>query len=295
MDVSVIIVNYNTYEMTIECIDSIVRNTQGVSYEIIVVDNASTDGSQKHLLIDKRIKFVTSTVNLGFGRANNLGYTYSSGKYLFLLNSDTIVLNNAIKLFYDKMESLESSIACMGCLLIGKDGSDTHSYGEFPTLKKELIRGPFHFLSRLPFVEDGFDGFPKQRIDSHCFLTEYVTGADLFIRRSVVDKYGLFDEEFFMYYEDTEMQFRYHKHGYFSCILNTPRIIHLGGGSQSKQSPWKGTGLRGLFLCYKKIHGDRPYYILKCLMFLTLFPKCLFDWRYPIKERFSYIKKLIEA
>ena len=100
MDVSVIIVNYNTKKLTKNCIDSIFQNTKDVKFEVILVDNASTDGSKEFFEQDNRIKYIYSTTNLGFGKANNLGYKEASGKYLFLLNSDTLLLNNAIDLFY---------------------------------------------------------------------------------------------------------------------------------------------------------------------------------------------------
>ena len=97
MDVSVIIVNYNTIELTLNCINSIFTHTLGIDFEVIVVDNNSDDGSGEILRLDKRIVFIQNLANEGFGSANNIGYQYAKGKYLFLLNSDTILLNNAIK------------------------------------------------------------------------------------------------------------------------------------------------------------------------------------------------------
>ena len=98
MDVSIIIVNYNTKNLTLQCIDSIYEKTIGVSFEIIIVDNNSTDGSQELLSQDNRIVFVEAGENLGFGKANNLGVEKSNGKFIFFLNSDTILVNNAINI-----------------------------------------------------------------------------------------------------------------------------------------------------------------------------------------------------
>ena len=95
MDVSIIIVNYNTKNLTLQCIDSIYEKTNDVSFEIIVVDNNSTEGSQELVSHDKRIVFVEAGENLGFGKANNLGLRQAQGKYIFFLNSDTLLLNNA--------------------------------------------------------------------------------------------------------------------------------------------------------------------------------------------------------
>lgn len=120
MDVSIIIVNYNTRQLTSNCIESIFKYTNGVSFEVILVDNASTDGSIDFFTNDERIIFISSKENLGFGRANNLGYKVAKGRYIFLLNSDTLLLNNAIKIFCDTMSNVDGNIACIGTLLRDK-------------------------------------------------------------------------------------------------------------------------------------------------------------------------------
>ena len=96
MDVSIIIVNFKTFLLTKNCIESIIAKTFGVEYEIILVDNASSDGSQEFFANDARIKFIEAGRNLGFGKANNLGVQQAKGDYIFFLNSDTLLLNNAI-------------------------------------------------------------------------------------------------------------------------------------------------------------------------------------------------------
>ena len=108
MQVSVIIVNYNTKELTKQAIQSVFDRTEGVEYEIIVVDNDSKDGSVEELkkIFQNKITIIESKENLGFGRANNLGIKQSKGKYVFLLNSDTELINNAIKIFYDYKREL---------------------------------------------------------------------------------------------------------------------------------------------------------------------------------------------
>ena len=122
MDVSIIIVSYNTRQLTQDCINSIFHYTHGVSFEVIVVDNDSVDGSKEMLAADKRICYVQSGGNLGFGKANNLGYSVAQGKYLFLLNSDTILLNNAVKIFFDIAEGDSVDVGCWGTMLLNKEG-----------------------------------------------------------------------------------------------------------------------------------------------------------------------------
>lgn len=233
LDVSIIIVNYNTKEITSNCINSIINHTSGVGYEIILIDNASTDGSVDLFKDNKSIILIASNVNLGFGKANNLGYSKSRGKYIFLLNSDTVLLNNAVKLFYDKMEECDERIACMGCLLHDAEGNRVHSYAEIPTLQNfmvERIWGGFRWFG---LKKMSMDSPERMRNNPSFFEVGYATGADLFIRRTTIEKCGLFDPDFFMYYEDPEMEFRYSKNGYQNYIYDKPQIVHLEGKSFS--------------------------------------------------------------
>lgn len=295
MDVSVVIVNYNTKKLTQECIDSVFNQTSGVEFEVILVDNASIDGSVELFENDKRLTFIKSETNLGFGKANNLGFQYSKGKYIFLLNSDTLLLDNAIKVFYEQMEKRDSRISCMGCFLVDANNQRIHSYGEFPSMRNELFRRPLFLFQRFSFVDCGFDGTPISLIDDTCFEVEYVTGADLFIRREVINKLGLFNPDFFLYYEETEMQYRYKKSGYKNVIIKYPMIMHLVGGSKtSSYSPWRGNDLKSLFLCYKIIHGNIALYFFKIVLLLFTIPIITIDIRFSVKERLSYVRKIFD-
>ncbi len=237
MDVSIIIVNYNTKNLTLQCIDSIYEKTNDVSFEIIVVDNNSTDGSQELLSHDKRIVFVEAGENLGFGKANNLGLRQAQGKYIFFLNSDTLLLNNAVKEFFIFAESQTENIGAIGCLLTDKLGRVIHSFSEFPSINwvfKSVVVAHFFQL----FFKKKYQLYDKADSDITLpvFQVDYVTGADLFVRRTVIDKYGAFDPDFFMYYEESEMQYRWSKNGYLSYIIKAPQIIHFEGGSQKKNT-----------------------------------------------------------
>ena len=118
MDVSIIIVNYNTLELTKNTIDSVNEKTKDLNYEIILVDNASTDGSVEFFEKEykNKIIFIKNDENLGFGRANNRGIKIAKGKYVFLLNSDTLLINNAIKILFDFMEKNNNCGVCGGNL-----------------------------------------------------------------------------------------------------------------------------------------------------------------------------------
>ena len=123
MDISIIIVNYNTKKLIKNCLKSVFEKTQGINFEVYVVDNNSRDGSCEMIEQDfPQVKLIKNTKNKGFGAANNIAIRESNAKYVFLLNSDTILLNNAIKIFFDFMEKPENQkISCCGGNLYNKN------------------------------------------------------------------------------------------------------------------------------------------------------------------------------
>ena len=130
MDVSIIIVNYNTKDLIKTCIDSIYGQTDQIKFEIIVVDNASKDGSQQMIKNEfPNVILIESPENMGFGKANNFGAKHASGKYLLFLNSDTILLNNAVRYFFDFSEQNNANkIGALGSILLDIDNNPTHSF-----------------------------------------------------------------------------------------------------------------------------------------------------------------------
>ena len=219
--VSIIIVNYRTPDLTQACIDSIYTHTKGVDFEIIVVDNCSMDESVNRLSKDHRIKLIVSPRNGGFGYGNNLGMKVARGKYLFLLNSDTLLVNNAIKEFYDYAESHEPK-TLYGCYLIGDDGT---------------YRGSFHY-----------------------FPTLTICGADMFIPRIAIEECGGFDENIFLYGEEGELQLRMAKASYKRMLLSSPKIIHLEGKSLEQSDEKRKIMLRSHFYVLKK-YMNYPTYL----------------------------------
>lgn len=226
MDVSIIIVNYNTLNMTKEAIDSIIEKTQEISYEIILVDNASTDGSIEFFENNYKDKiiFIKNKVNLGFGKANNRGIEKARGKYIFLLNSDTLLINNTIKILFDFMEKNLICAVCGGNLY-DKNLKPCHSYGnKIPSLLTEIDQ-KFNFIKKIFYklsnkrVDFNYTNIPKE--------VGYITGADMFIRKSVLNEVGVFDEDFFMYCEESELTYRIVKNGYKIYSVPSAKIIHL--------------------------------------------------------------------
>ena len=228
VDVTVIIVNYNTCQLTKECIESIYKNTKGITFEIIVSDNGSTDGSINMVKKEfPNVYLVENGNNLGFGAANNVALKNAHGKYIFYLNSDTRLLNNAIEKFFDYMESAEDKdkIGCVGCMLMDENMKYTQSYVKYPT--------PLSLLAALIHVTV-FPGFRRAsgqtEVGTIIKLTDsYITGAAFFLRNN---SDAMFDERYFMYSEETDLQYNhFYLKGKYNVILSEPKIVHYGGAS----------------------------------------------------------------
>lgn len=292
MDVSIILVNYNTCEVTKNCIDSIFEKTNNINFEVILVDNNSQDESQSIFSTDKRIKYIYLNSNIGFGKANNIGLRHAKGKYLFLLNSDTLLISNAVKEFFDFMESTTDKIACVGTILKDSNNNYSTSYNSFPTFITGLewftLLGPY--LNKLGIVKNH-----TKKILNTIQEVDFVSGADIFMNKNVADKYGLFDADFFMYFEETEMQYRYNKLGFKNLIFPIPQIIHLEEYSTNRSCSNNYLKKRSLllnsyFIYLKKTKGTFIYYIFR-LIFGLISPLLLISSRYSYKDKINFILK----
>lgn len=244
MDVSVIIVNYNTCDLTSACIQSIIDYTNGLSYEIIVVDNASTDSSKEIMENDHRIKYIYSEKNGGFGYGNNLGMEVANGDFFFLLNSDTLLLNNAVGEFFKYAKS-HNPKTIYGCYLQGDDGSYRDSFFYFPafTIKD--------FIKRIVKPHNYQPDYTNREVECIC-------GADMFIPRQAIDEAGMFDENIFLYGEEGDLQYRMMKKGYRRMLINSPQIVHLEGESSGNTARYK-YGMKSHLYILKKYMNPITY------------------------------------
>jgi GT2 family glycosyltransferase len=275
MDVSIIIVNYNTKALIKQCLLSVFEKTQDVEFEVIVVDNASLDGSQTMLRSEfPKVILIESPENLGFGRANNLGAKQAKGKYLFLLNSDTFLLNNAIKIFANFLDN-NSKCGICGGNLFDANKKPVLSYRILPSIWLEL-----RILLHLPDEQFNKSKEPKQ--------VGYITGADLMIRNDLFNKLNGFDADFFMYYEETELTFRAKKAGYSAYNVPQAEIIHLEGASIASQKKAGELTRYSKKLYLNKTHSKFYGTIVNCIWWLTIKSRFLLFSFFSQKEKVGY-------
>lgn len=226
MDLSIIIVNYNTSALLSDCLRSIEEQTRDLEFEVIVVDNASSDDSRE--MVQSRhptVKLLASQVNVGFGMANNLGAEIAKGKHLLFLNSDTVLLNNVPKILSSFLERNPDCGICGGNLT-DTEGRPVHSYSKtLPTPWTDLYR----FLPRLKPLIQGRDWCYNYSEEPK--PVGYITGADLCMPAALFRKVGGFHKAFFMYYEETELTSRVRKEGFTVFSVPEARAVHIKGAS----------------------------------------------------------------
>lgn len=286
IDVSVIYVNYNSTDLLITSIESVIEHTSNLKYEIIVVDNASPDGGIEKIGIKYKgnISILKSEKNLGFGGANNLGANIAKGEYLFFLNPDTKLLNNAVFLFWTYcINNKNKKIGTLGSILLDSHLNPNHSYSVFLT-PYNVIKGA------LPFNRREKTSFIKSPI-----FVDYITGADLFMPRNCFVKMNGFDTRFFMYSEEVDLQYRISKDGYCRVIIPEPRIIHYDGGSYSeeiKPSPRRRYEKDKSRIIYIKKHYSSFSFFLFRLFFLIVKLPALVNKRYNFTDNLNYLKMI---
>ncbi len=296
--ISVIIVNYNTKELTKDCIESIFDKTSNIDFEIILVDNTSTDGSKELFSRDKRIKYIYNDTNYGFGKANNIGASHAKGEYLFLLNSDTILLNNSLLSFYSFFEENKENakIGVVGGILLSKEKQRIHSFGFFPSMRETLKNILIGYLDKNHYIKLERKKEQALREVNRTTQVDYVTGANMFLQKRVYNSFGGFDESFFMYYEETNLQKNICNEGYSNYIITEPQIIHLEGASMksnaSRVSMQKRILMTKSMFNYFRIQSSFfTYFIFRFLYAFFRLPS-LTNRNYSSKEKIHYLKTL---
>lgn len=230
MLLSIIIVSYNTKDLTFRCLQSLYRAKNKLAFEVIVVDNASTDQSSTYLTQTfPDIKLIQNQKNYGFGYANNQAAQIATGEYLLFLNSDTEILGDSLQEFISLAQKQSSSIA--SCCLVNLDRSLQPQGGALPNLFN--LAAQMLFIDDLPLIKRFFPAY--QRRSRHYFTKDqhpgWVAGTAILVKKSVFSTLGGFNQEIFMYGEDVDLCFRARRNRYRIDYFAAPQICHLGQGS----------------------------------------------------------------
>ena len=233
--VSIIIINYNTFQLTCNCLQSVIEKTINVNYEIILVDNNSRECSPKKFKEKfPEIILIENFENLGFSKGNNLGISYAKGDYILLLNSDTELQNNAIKIIYDKLQS-DCKIGAASAKLEYPSGTIQCCCQRFPSAWLNLIE-----LSRLhkllPYKIKAKLFFGSYFKHDEYAEPDWIWGTFFMLRRNLIDLMNghKLNDIFFMYMEDMQWCFDVKKLGYKIVYIPEAFVIHHCGGSNGK-------------------------------------------------------------
>lgn len=229
-DISVIIVNWNTKKYLVECIDSLKASAKTASLEIIVVDNASTDGSQEAL--SERhpdALLIQNLENLGFAKANNVGIARARGRYVCLVNTDIVALDSCVDTLLAYADS-HPEAGTVGPKTVDEALRLRQNCRYFPTLRNAAA--DYLSLNKLFPKIPAFRGRTLgEETYEATHEAEVLSGCFLLVRREALEEVGLLDERFFFYGEDTDWSKRFRDAGWKNVFLSEARAIHYGGGT----------------------------------------------------------------
>ncbi|HVQ37168.1 MAG TPA: glycosyltransferase family 2 protein [Pyrinomonadaceae bacterium] len=265
IEVSVVVISFNTRDLLRECLTTLAATSADVSYELIVVDNASRDDSAAMVALEfPEAKLIRSEVNLGFGGANNLGFAAATGRYVVLLNSDAFLKVGTLRKSIDLMDS-HPQVGLAGAKLIGRDDSLQPSARMFPNILQDflILSGLADRYSKSRFFGRGDRTWADPNKPAE---VDWVPGAFGIIRREALERTGFFDPRFFLYYEEVDLCKRIKQAGYSIWYWPELEVVHIGGESSktlshlslssagSQLTLWR---MRSALLFYRKHHGLR--------------------------------------
>jgi hypothetical protein len=267
VDMSIVLVCWNNKAYLDPCLKSLYEGGLKSSFDVIVVDNGSTDGSQQ-MLAEKypQVKLIQNAGNVGLGKASNQGIEATNGRHVLLLNNDTLVNGPALDVLVEYLDAHPEVGATAGKLL-NPDGSFQSGFAPFSTLLEE-------FLIVTHIGERVWPGYPSHGDANEIKATGWMSSACLLVRRAALDQIGLLDESYFIYGDEADLQYRLNKAGWKVVFLPNSSIIHFGGRSMDR---WKRRKMvyRGKMMFYKKNYGFFSTLLLRLMFFLMSLLKLL--------------------
>ena len=234
IDVSIIIVNWNTRDVLRGCLNSVYVQTKDITFEVIVADNASSDDSAGMVKNEfPQVILIENKENRGFAAANNQGMRIAKGRYVLLLNPDTIVLDGAIQKTVAYADN-HSDVGVVGCQVWENDTTLQLTCFRFPSVGNLILQksGLCRLFSRSGVV--GRENMASWNRDTEREV-DVVSGMFMLVRHEAIEQIGLMDEDYFVYAEETDWCFRFKRAGWKCVFTPTARIIHLDGGSKSTE------------------------------------------------------------
>jgi len=266
MDVSIVIVGWNISDLLRGCLSSVFDQTRGINFEVVYVDNASVDGSVEMVATTfPAVRIIRNQKNEGFIRASNQGIEASEGRYVLLLNSDTIILDNAIAKMVEFADA-HPEAGAVGCKVLHPDGSLQRSCFMYPSIVNLILSATY--LYKL---------FPRSKFFGRGMMTwwdfdevrqvQAVCGCCSLVRREVIKQVGLMDETYFFYGDESDWCYRFEKHGWKNMFMPHASIIHYGGATTKRMPDTFKLQLFGSYLIFMRIHRSRAAFL--CMRFLV--------------------------
>ncbi|HRS83570.1 MAG TPA: glycosyltransferase family 2 protein [Smithellaceae bacterium] len=271
MEISFIIVNWNTKDLLRGCLDSIAKTVGSLAYEIIVVDNASSDGSADMLTREyPSIRLIANLENRGFGAANNQAFAVMKGKYALLINTDAVLIEGAVDKLWRFAEANPRAAIVCGQLL-NADGSRQNSVAAFPTLLTLCLN-----TSLLEYLFPG--RYPSKRYDHREPLEiESAVGACMMIRKQALDEVSFFDERYFFFFEETDLAFAMKRAGWKVYQVPDAYIYHFQGQSIGHNAQSRIEFYRSRYQFLRKWYGSTYYRAAAAIIFLRLLADALLN------------------
>jgi len=270
---SIIIVNYNAKELLRKCLKSIFDKVKDIDFEIWLVDNASSDGSLEMIRKEfPKVKIIANKENVGFAKANNQTIKKADGKYIFLLNPDTVIFDENFEELIKFMEEHPEAGAC-GPLVLNGDGTIQRQCKRgFPTFWNSFAyySGLWKLFSKNRWWRKNFGGyFLLSKPDNRICEVDQLSGAALMVRREILGKVGLMCEDYVMYWDDTDWCFRIKKAGWKVYFVPLVKIIHYGGAGGVQLHALKNLWYfhRGAYLFYKRYLVSQHSFLINFLYY----------------------------
>ncbi len=264
---SIVMVAWNNKDYLGPCLDSLYDSQLDATFDVVVVDNGSTDGSQQ-MLREKypEVLIIQNEGNVGLGKASNQGIQATRGEFVLLFNNDTLVNKAALDGMVNLMRQ-KPDAGAVGITLLNGDGSFQSGYGGFSNLWEE-------FLIAIQVGERIWPGYPLQGKSQGIQTVGWMSSACLLVRRKTFDQIGLLDESYFIYGDETDLQYRMKQAGWKAYYIPDLNIIHFGGRSMNR---WKRRRMvyRGKMLFYQKNYGPLPTAVLRLMLAVLTFFKLL--------------------